>query len=734
MRYLKSAAFLLLTASSSVSLLPTAKAVPNSAKSVEDLESVDDREAKVTSSTEAHAHAENIAQASPLPNAAQPELAPSITDAPLPQFARLKHRLLGDGAQPLPVETANHAVNSQARSLQASNTQVIAVEVVEEADVSEEPQADSFIQPPELTLDSFRDMVNQGELSQRESEIEVVGQIEVVDQTAPQAATQGQAIAQNDESEEATPEALPTLEEPTNQVEPTDEESEDTEASDPDETGAEEADSEETDSEETDSEENDTPPNDTPPTAPQIETDLENEPASAGPDESIPAPTATDETEIGELPAILFADPNPLSFPTSTEEVDIEQSPTITLEQAIELAYRNSQAIQASVLGQEQATAAVDEARAALLPSVSTQADLTTRESTQVNPFTGESSSDLDTTLGASISVNYNLLTGGGREASIRAAELNEEIATLTLEAQQEQIRLATATAYYALQEAGEDIGINQAFLDEAARNLRDAQLRQEVGVGTKFDVLRAEVQFANARQQLIQSQSQQQISRRDISRLLNLPPNASISATPVARAENWPLTLEESIVLAFQNRAELEQQLLQADISEQQRRAALAAIRPQVGLFANYSIPDFFDDDDGLQDNYSFGAQLNWTIFDGGAARASARQQAIASDISEEQFSETLDQVRFDVEQSFFNLQASEENIATSEVAVSQAEEALALANLRLQAGVGTQLDVLTAQSELADARSNNVTAILGYNRALVSIERAISNVATPF
>ncbi|MEL7330145.1 MAG: TolC family protein, partial [Cyanobacteria bacterium J06559_1] len=137
---------------------------------------------------------------------------------------------------------------------------------------------------------------------------------------------------------------------------------------------------------------------------------------------------------------------------------------------------------------------------------------------------------------------------------------------------------------------------------------------------------------------------------------------------------------------------------------------------------------------EDDFQDSVSIGARFNWTLYDGGAARANARQQEIAGMIAEEQFSENLDQVRFDVEQAYFNLQTNQENISTSQVAVAQAEEALALANLRLQAGVGTQLDVLTAQRELTEAQVNNVTAILGYNRARVSIERAISNVVADF
>ncbi len=460
-----------------------------------------------------------------------------------------------------------------------------------------------------------------------------------------------------------------------------------------------------------------------------------------GPDVSDPgisAPPNTSELEINTLPDSLFADPNPLTFPTTTEEVTIEQNPLVTLEQAVELAYRNNQSLQSALLSQEQATAAVREARAALFPNVDIAANATTQESTRPTNVAGLGEvgepSGADTTISGSAEVNYNILTGGSRRASIRAAELQEQISTLAVEVQQEQIRLNTANAYYDLQNAGEQIRINQSFLEEAARNLRDSRLRQEVGVGTRFDTLRAEVQFANARQSVIQSQSQERTNRRAIAQLLNLPSNASIRATPVAVAEIWPLSLEESILLAFQNRAELEQQLYQADLNEEQRKIALAAIRPRVQLFANYSAQTFVNDNDGILDNYSFGARFNWTPFDGGAARARARQQEIASQIAEEQFSLNLDQVRFDVEQSFFSLQANQENIATSEVAVAQAEEALALANLRLQAGVGTQLDVLTAQSELTQAEANNVAAILGYNRALVSIERAISNVSTLF
>lgn len=465
--------------------------------------------------------------------------------------------------------------------------------------------------------------------------------------------------------------------------------------------------------------------------SPEPPTTGEDEPTELNPTDDPQAPdkppagagSESVSAEISELPDILFADPNPLNVPAFPEDAALDKTPVITLEQAVELAYRNNQALQGALLTLEQADAVVREANAARVPSVSIISDLSTQLSD------GDSRTD----LGADLRVDYNLFTGGSRSASIRAAELQRQVSLLAVEAQQEQIRLTTANAYYALQEAGEQIRIQQAFVNEAERNLRDARLRQEVGVGTRFDVLRAEVQFANARQSSIQSQSDQQVASRDIARLLNLPPTAGIQSTPVAVAEDWPLTLEESIVLATQNRAELEQQLLQADISEEQRRIALAAIRPQLSLFANFGVDSVLSGATAFEDDFressTIGARFSMSLLDGGAARAQARQRELDGEIAEQQFSENADQIRFDVEQSFFNLVSNKENIATSEIAVAQAQEALSLANIRLQAGVGTQLDVLTAQSELTQAESNNITAILGYNRALAAMQRAVSN-----
>lgn len=459
--------------------------------------------------------------------------------------------------------------------------------------------------------------------------------------------------------------------------------------------------------------------------------------------EIVPDTGQAESTAIDDLlneddlpPTELLADPNPLNVPTLESEVQLLESDerTISIEEAIELAYFNNQDLQAALLELEQSEAILAEARAAFSPVVTTSADVTAQESDSTTTAFGTFGDDgIDTTLNTSVQVRYDLFTSGQRIASLRAAKEQVRLSELEVDRRREELRLSTTDLYYDLQESGEQIRINQAFVDEADRNRRDNVLRQEAGVGTTFDVLRADVQLANAQQDLIQSQSQQRIARRNLARLLNLPSTVNINATPVPAPESWEetyerwdLTIEDSILLAFQGRVELEQQLAQREISTQQARAARAANGPQVSLFANYSWNDLLDDS---SDTYNFGAQFNMVLLDGGAARARARQQEANADIAEERFSEVLDQVRFEVEQAYFTMRSNEENVRTARTAITQAVRALELANLRLDAGVGTQLDVLTAQSELTQAEGNWVSAALGYNRALASLQRAVSN-----
>lgn len=456
----------------------------------------------------------------------------------------------------------------------------------------------------------------------------------------------------------------------------------------------------------------------------------------------IPSPTESDILNQGTpAPSYLNPSPNPLQFPTKPEEVRIQGTQPITLQQAFELARRNNRQLQVAELTLERSRATVREAQAELYPDLTINSDITRSQSANgeiqaeqlaaQQPNLPNNQSPPSTALSGTAQLSYDVYTAGERTGRIRSAEEQARFDQLDVERLTQQLRLDVSNDYYNLQAGDELVRINRAAVTNAEASLRDTQALEQAGVGTRFDVLRSQVQLANATQDLTQALGDQITARRQLARRLSLAQSVSISAAdPVEIAGLWNLALEESIVLAFQNRAELVQQLARRNISESQRRIALSQIRPRVSLVTTYNVLDAFEDDvSGLADGFSLGARFSLNLFDGGAARARANQEESNIAIAETTFADTRDQVRFEVEQAYADLLSNLENIQTASVALEQAREALRLARLRFQAGVGTQTDVINAENDLTNAEGNRVTAILDYNRALASLQRAISS-----
>lgn len=437
-------------------------------------------------------------------------------------------------------------------------------------------------------------------------------------------------------------------------------------------------------------------------------------------------------------PESLNPSPDPLLFPTQSQEVQITNAQPITLQQALELAQRNNRTLEAAKLTLERNQSALQEALAAEFPTLGVTATFSRDESAGQRLRNSASADNplftpsriISQTFNGALQANYDLFTAGLRPAQIRQAEQQVRLQQLEVERIAEQLRLDVTNSYYAVQEADAQVDIFQDAVRAASQSLRDAQLLEQAGLGTQFDVLQAEVDLASSQQDLTRALSQQRVSRRQIAQLLSVPQTADLAAAdPIAVAGQWPLSLEQSIVLAYKNRAELEQQLVQRDIGEQQRRIALASIRPQAGLSASYNVLGILSDDQGPAGGLSLGATLRWNFFDGGAARSRAEQAGRNIAIAETRFADQRNQVRLEVEQAFFNLNANAQNIETATIALQRAEESLRLARLRFQAGVGTQTDVLNQQTALTRARFNQLSAILEYNRALAALQRATSN-----
>lgn len=452
---------------------------------------------------------------------------------------------------------------------------------------------------------------------------------------------------------------------------------------------------------------------------------------------SVNEPTASQ----GPLPEL---NPNPdrLYLPNKPAEVQIQLTQPINLRQAVEQALRNNLTLQDAQLRLDRSRAQLREAQAAWHPNINLQSVLQRVDSSSVertNRIRARNPGPLNALLGKAdtvtrtftgrVGIDWAVFTAGRRLANIRAARQQVRISELEVKRQTDAIILDVSNSYFDLQEADAQVQIAEAAVKSAQQSLRDAQLQFEAGVGTRFDVLRAEVQLANEKQNLTNRLAQQQVARRQLSQRLNVPQTVNlITNSRVEVAGTWQLPLEETIIQAYANRPSLEQRLAERELRRQQRRAELAATLPQIGAFADYDILKNLDDGIGLTDGNTVGIRLDWRLYDGGAARARARQRAIDAEIAEVGFADTRNQIRLEVERAYSSLLSNFENIDTAKLAVNQAEEALRLARLRFQAGVGTQTEVINSETDLTNARGNLLQAVINYNRSLATLERAVS------
>lgn len=462
---------------------------------------------------------------------------------------------------------------------------------------------------------------------------------------------------------------------------------------------------------------------------------------------------------------------NPLSFPTTPEEVKVDAQKPITLEQALELSLNNNKEIEEARIQVERAETELRQQKAALYPTLdltggwnysndlfidsiqqsidsdveaevdqtraenpdSTEAELQQVED-QTRQELEESASDADTSIfsfDSGLSINYDIYNGGRRGAAIRTAEKQLRSTELDLERVVEEARFETSRDYYELQNRDAQVTIQQAAIEDASQTLKDAQLLQQAGLGTKFEVLQAEVELSDAQQRLTTAISDQNIARRQLAETLSVSHSTDLAtADAIREVGDWELELPATIVQAFKNRAELEQSLLEREINQEERTIALSQGRPRVSANADYTLRDTdLESDFNSSDGYQLGLNLQWTLFDGGAARAGAEQAEKDQEIAETQFANLRNQIRFAVEQAFFRLKSNQNNIATTTKSVRLAEESLRLARLRFQSGVGTQTEVIDAQTALTNARGERLSSIIEYNQSYADLTRQVSN-----
>jgi OMF family outer membrane factor len=448
------------------------------------------------------------------------------------------------------------------------------------------------------------------------------------------------------------------------------------------------------------------------------------------------APAATELTP----PLLPLTAPPSLALPEQNQQVSIHELRPLTLEDALLLAEVNSPTLKAAASQAEQAKSSLRAAISSWYPTVDLSASGLPE---YFQSYTFQNSGSLTESYGrewrvnASLQVSWDIINPR-RLPQIAAARDRYEQSRDSYVIALRDLRLNTSTDYFNLQEADEGVRIGQASVRASLVSLRDARARFNAGVSTKLEVLEAETQLARDHNILTSKLGDQNRSRRTLASKLDLPQDITpTAATPARPLGSWQPSLQESIVAAFNFREELDSLLLDISINNSEANASLAAVQPVLS-FVNTSSTSRSEGQSGKasfgdidMDDYDWSAQnstslrATWRLFDGGRARAEYRRSKQAAEESTYRFASARDSIRLEVEQSFFGLRTAVQNIRTTETEVLSSRESLRLSQLRVQAGVSTQREVVNNQRDLTNAELRYAGAIRNYNTSLAQLRR---------
>jgi outer membrane protein len=413
-----------------------------------------------------------------------------------------------------------------------------------------------------------------------------------------------------------------------------------------------------------------------------------------------------------------------------------QETMTLTLEKCIQLALSQNPYHLAAEERVEAARSRVREAASNFFPSLNAQGLHTLDEKVFELEFPsfipGEPPQrvtvDFTRDYQFSMSLSIPLFTSGRLTSGFRQAKYN-------LLSTEEYVRQSThvtvfntKSAFYGYLLAKEFVRVAEEAVDIAEKLYKNVKSLYEVGMASKFDLLRSEVRVANLKPQLIKARNNLKIAELSLKTLLGLDLEKPVEIKGELAYEAYQPDLEKSLSEALQNRPEISQLSYQKQMAGEMLKLARASNLPSIAVSGTYNFwADKFNfQKDTWQDFYAVNLVLTLPIFNGFSTSARVAQSKAM--IRELELSQKglVDMVRFEIRQAALKLDEAKESLLSQEKNVEQAQESLRIAELNYAEGMITVLDVSQAQAALSQAKTNYSQALFDYVISLAQLEKA--------
>ena len=310
-------------------------------------------------------------------------------------------------------------------------------------------------------------------------------------------------------------------------------------------------------------------------------------------------------------------------------------------------------------------------------------------------------------------------------KAKYQSSVLGDELAFITM-------KQTVSNAYYTLLAAIDAQQVCEQSVVALQDHLKNVQAQYDVGVVAKVDLLRSEVELTSAQQDLIKAENRHSIAEARLNNMIGIDQDTKLKPVEELGYKEYKEVLPNCINYAMLHRLDLQQSRLQVKAAEAALNGAKAGWLPSVtGVASNSWHDGHWPGNDNS--SWSTGFRVDMNVFDSGITKSNVAKAKANLMTAKESYRQDTDNVELDVRNCYNTLREAEKRISTTQVAVSKAEEDYHIAQVRYEAGVGTNTDVLDAQVALHQARNNFNTSLYDYNLAKVALDTAMGIEARP-
>ena len=331
-----------------------------------------------------------------------------------------------------------------------------------------------------------------------------------------------------------------------------------------------------------------------------------------------------------------------------------------------------------------------------------------------------------DNFLMGSATLTVPLFTGGRIASSIAAAEARERGVDAQVSAATSDVKLAVADAYVGVLRARKAHAVASSSVQTLEALTRDTTSMFERELVPKNELLAVQVALADARQNELRAANAADVAAAAYNRRLGAPLDRPVElsetlAVPAELSQDLPALVEQARSL----RAELAAFDAQAEAYGELARTERSRVLPQVALSGGYQYLEnqFLDDETvGMA-----GIGVQWALFDGGQSRKRAAALERNRRATEQQRADAASHIELQVRQAYLGIHESRQRVEVTAQAAEQADENLRIARERYTAGLGTQTQLLEAETLRVQALKNRDDATLDTGLAQLRLARAV-------